>query len=173
MINNRLRYQSGMVMADLFQTDGITCACGCGNPLTGRKKKWYSAQCQEKAYHAFAVRKGDISVIRRLLFNIDKGACRECGAITDNWEADHIHPVSKGGGGCDISNFQTLCQDCHRQKTLLQRHRAAISSHADSILLIRSFVDVGDCIKRFLNASNDRQSLSVTLKPEYSGRLSK
>jgi 5-methylcytosine-specific restriction endonuclease McrA len=33
------------------------------------------------------------------------------------WEADHIVPVEKGGGGSGLPNFQTLCCACHRIKT--------------------------------------------------------
>jgi len=30
---------------------------------------------------------------------------------------DHITPISEGGHPFDESNLQTLCQDCHREKT--------------------------------------------------------
>lgn len=33
------------------------------------------------------------------------------------WDADHIIPVSEGGGGCGLSNYQTLCIRCHKIKT--------------------------------------------------------
>lgn len=33
------------------------------------------------------------------------------------WEADHIVPVSEGGGGCDFSGYRTLCIPCHKTET--------------------------------------------------------
>jgi len=33
------------------------------------------------------------------------------------WDADHIIPVSEGGGESDLSNFTTLCKTCHKIKS--------------------------------------------------------
>ena len=33
------------------------------------------------------------------------------------WHADHIIPVSKGGGESGLENFQTLCIKCHKLKS--------------------------------------------------------
>lgn len=33
------------------------------------------------------------------------------------WEADHIIPVSEGGGGCGPEGYRTLCLRCHRVET--------------------------------------------------------
>ncbi|XP_074607490.1 uncharacterized protein LOC141860323 isoform X2 [Acropora palmata] len=33
------------------------------------------------------------------------------------WEADHITPVSEGGGECGLENYRTLCIMCHRKVT--------------------------------------------------------
>lgn len=37
------------------------------------------------------------------------------------WEADHVQPVVKGGGGCGLDNLVTLCRACHGRKTRLAR----------------------------------------------------
>jgi len=37
------------------------------------------------------------------------------------WEADHVVPVSHGGGLTGLENFQTLCVRCHQRKTLVDR----------------------------------------------------
>ena len=29
------------------------------------------------------------------------------------WHADHVRPVYKGGGLCDLHNLRTLCLPCH------------------------------------------------------------
>jgi len=39
------------------------------------------------------------------------------------WDADHIVPVSEGGGECDLSNMRTLCLKCHRRFTAELRER--------------------------------------------------
>lgn len=42
------------------------------------------------------------------------------------WQADHITPVYKGGGQCDLDNLRTLCTACHHQVTTAQtKDRAA------------------------------------------------
>jgi 5-methylcytosine-specific restriction enzyme A len=32
------------------------------------------------------------------------------------WDADHILPVSQGGGECNLDNMRTLCLKCHRAR---------------------------------------------------------
>lgn len=118
MINEFKRYQTGLVLEDLFPSMGNVCACGCNRELPKGKKKWYSKECQIKALYQFYIIKGDVSFIRKSLFMMDKGFCRCCGQYDENWQADHIIPVSEGGGACDLSNFQTICTDCHLEKTL-------------------------------------------------------
>ncbi|PRW44334.1 DNA annealing helicase and endonuclease ZRANB3 [Chlorella sorokiniana] len=42
------------------------------------------------------------------------------------WQADHILPVYKGGGLCDVDNLRTLCVACHADVTKAQtKERAA------------------------------------------------
>ncbi|PSR54116.1 hypothetical protein AHMF7605_11600 [Adhaeribacter arboris] len=117
MVDNYSRYQKNLNLEDLFPVLSGVCACGCGNLLDNPRKKWYSNKCRDNSYIQFAIIKGNTGIIRKLLYQLDQGACRNCGVITPNWQADHILPVSNGGGACGISNFQTLCQDCHKEKT--------------------------------------------------------
>ncbi|NOQ71298.1 MAG: hypothetical protein GQ574_04825 [Crocinitomix sp.] len=65
----------------------------------------------------FYIIKGDNGVIRENLFQTDQGYCSHCGVYDEDWQADHIVPVSQGGGGCTLENLQTLCNDCHKVKT--------------------------------------------------------
>ncbi len=39
------------------------------------------------------------------------------------WDADHILPVTEGGGECDVDNIRTLCLRCHRLVTAQLRER--------------------------------------------------
>lgn len=119
-INKFARHQPQFKYHDYLPTrsDG-TCSCGCGVELTGRKTRWASKGCMDKSYHEYAIIKGNVSIIRMYLFEIKKGFCESCGQNCKDieWEADHILPVYKGGGGCDITGFQLLCIDCHKEKT--------------------------------------------------------
>lgn len=144
MINRFKRYQPGLTLATLYPALEGECACGCGEVLANKRRKWYSDQCREAAYINFAIVKGDTSVIRQQLYSLDEGACRCCGQITDDWEADHIMSVFEGGGACSLSNLQTLCKDCHQEKSQIVSHQRAISSQAASILRIRSLKPAGE-----------------------------
>ncbi|HEX4770969.1 MAG TPA: HNH endonuclease signature motif containing protein [Bryobacteraceae bacterium] len=42
------------------------------------------------------------------------------------WDADHILPVSQGGGECDLDNMRTLCLKCHRARTIAMRVRLPV-----------------------------------------------
>lgn len=121
-INPYSRYQKGLRLDHLFpeRFDGV-CACGCNRVLHGRRRRWYSDECRQTSYRVLCIIKGDTSVIRHQLELVDDGVCRSCGIKSENWEADHILPVHKGGGGCYLDNFQTLCKSCHIKKTILQK----------------------------------------------------
>jgi len=41
------------------------------------------------------------------------------------WEADHIIPVSEGGGCCGLDNYRTLCLRCHKRETASLAARTA------------------------------------------------
>jgi len=122
MINNFVRYQKSLAINDLYpKLESGKCSCGCGQNLVGLQKKWASKDCKSKALLQFYITKGDMSVIREVLFKLDEGYCRSCGVYDEKWEADHILPVFKGGAGLGIENYQTLCPHCHKIKTNLDR----------------------------------------------------
>lgn len=41
--------------------------------------------------------------------------CRHCGQPAT--DADHIRPIGNGGAARDMNNVQSLCSDCHDNKT--------------------------------------------------------
>jgi hypothetical protein len=49
------------------------------------------------------------------------------------WEADHIVPVSEGGGACGLDNYRTLCIWCHRTVTARMRRRRALPQSSKSV----------------------------------------
>lgn len=99
------------------------CRCGCRKKVVAPKRYWATTQCSTAASEYYSVIKGYQSVIRALLYHRDVGTCascaRDCGRR--NWDADHVLEVVRGGGGCDLSNFQTLCKECHEEKTTVLR----------------------------------------------------
>ncbi len=67
--------------------------------------------------------------------------CRKRGLSTHRmsfWDADHILPVSEGGGGCNLSNIRTLCEPCHKRATADLARRIAKRRVAERLLLSES-----------------------------------
>lgn len=111
--------------------------------------------CSETCVHEWRIRT-DPNYVRQQVEARDHGICAACGLDTaklrstlraqlpwdqfeqamrargfepfgHQWEADHIVPVSEGGGECGLENYRTLCLPCHRKATkqLHQRRKAA------------------------------------------------
>ena len=160
MIDIYNRYQKGLTLKHLFpiRNDGF-CACGCNHKLSGRKRRWATEKCQEKAVTAFYIIKGDSNFIRQKLFEKENGYCRSCGVFCDNWQADHIIPVFLGGSACGLDNFQTLCPECHKEKSYTDGHLKTISSQAACMLSQRRLFDFGAISCEFPKQSIEIQSL--------------
>jgi hypothetical protein len=155
-MNRNLRYQKGLTMNYLFPKLYGKCACRCGRELTGKRSKWASDFCRDKAFIKFAIIKGDSKIIRNEVFKRDEGFCSICGQYDINWQADHIIPVKNGGGGFDLRNFQTLCLDCHKAKTYKLSHHKAISSQAAKTRCILLACEPGADSSCFLKISYEK-----------------
>jgi len=57
------------------------------------------------------------------------------------WQADHIVPVSEGGGEADLANFRTLCTMCHVKETRKLEIRIRGKARAKGTKDIRLFMD--------------------------------
>ena len=119
----------------------------CGEQVPKGKRTWCGEECVDKALvicqPGFAAKK-----VRER----DRGVCSLCGTDTVAlrqrarrhrekleqckalgypgvwrkwWEADHIVPVSEGGGLCGLENYRTLCVPCHKRETAKLRKRLA------------------------------------------------
>jgi len=55
----------------------------------------------------------------------------------DFWQADHIKPVSLGGGCASLHNIRTLCDPCHQRETQRLMHDSRNMQH--DIADIRDF----------------------------------
>ncbi len=114
----------------------------CGQPVPKGRFTFCSAAC----VHEWKLRT-DPGYLREQVFARDRGVCALCGVDTEQlrkdkrkldyaarrqfekhwgprrhlWDADHIVPVSAGGGECGLDNMRTLCLKCHRAITVRQR----------------------------------------------------
>lgn len=107
-------------MAVLFPTvEAAVCACGCGQRLQGRSRRWASVDCTKFALAVYWIIAGRSSVYSYYLwvYNNYTVACVGCGIMGADYEVDHIWPVFAGGGLCWLGNLQQLCIDCHKAKT--------------------------------------------------------
>jgi 5-methylcytosine-specific restriction endonuclease McrA len=116
-------------IGDMFPVNGNICGCGCGAEITGRRRRWATDECKYFAQAVWGIVNGHSEIISSYL-NLYNGviACVECGLTNAYMEyanrlcvnsihKDHKIPVCKGGGGCWLSNYQHLCDTCHKQKT--------------------------------------------------------
>jgi len=114
-----------MSLSDLFPVrDDTFCSCGCGLIVKSPKKRWATIECRKRAVTLFLIVKGDSKTIRREVYNRDRGICNYCDNHVEIWHADHILPIRQGGSACDLDNFQTLCLECHKNKS-----RYSVSHH--------------------------------------------
>ena len=58
--------------------------------------------------------------LRRWVKDRDGWRCVKCGS-PGRLDVDHITPSWRGGDKWSMSNLQTLCRRCHREKTALER----------------------------------------------------
>lgn len=53
--------------------------------------------------------------VRKQVLVRDDYRCKLCGAYGN--EVDHMQPIAAGGAVLDPANLQTLCRNCHIEKT--------------------------------------------------------
>ena len=96
----------------------------CHKPCPKRRTRYCSDECFYR---------NTPSIMRNEVGRRDKGVCAMCGLDTKTlpkrhpygtpyWEADHIIPVSEGGGLCGLDGYRTLCRgagtnNCHAKVT--------------------------------------------------------
>ena len=69
----------------------------------GRRLSWYCMIDEKKNAHMWKI--------------MNKEEQRAIIPHTSKLAADHIMPIALGGAEFDIDNIQTLCTDCHKEKT--------------------------------------------------------
>lgn len=113
-----LRFSSAYVRKQVFERDkGICALCGCNaDKLEERVRRiWHKLKWERG-------RDNRMDRVRRLLGVLN---LRET-----LWNADHITPVVKGGGGCGLDNYRTLCIWCHKKETAKLRRNLSVKAKA-------------------------------------------
>ena len=96
----------------------------CGKALDGRKTAWCGRDCLRQV--RLLVHWGTIraSIRRR-----DKWKCVLCGRPAT--DVDHIVELADGGSFHDPANLRSLCDECHKAKTVAQRKARAERKKAE------------------------------------------
>ena len=86
----------------------------CGSQLSSRRTPYCSRLCQWRFQGGYFWDAARTYAIHR-----DRFTCRSCGHRfrVRALEVDHIVEIARGGPPLDPANLQTLCRDCHREKT--------------------------------------------------------
>ena len=131
------RQQKSLDFKVLWPKSTQVCSCGCGKQLPERRTRWATDSCNAYANQVDRIIRGDLAVVRRYLDLYYGKACAHCKRSDrqiydeeirhlpahhhrrkiNTLSVDHIIPVSQGGGGSWLSNFQFLCHNCHVIKT--------------------------------------------------------
>jgi len=113
-----MRYPRIRDTPERFDIDGRLLCRNCEEPVAKHRRHYCSEACMDEFNRNnswFWVRK---DVLRR-----DRYTCRICKTRMRKkfLDVDHIIPVQMGGQLFDKGNLRTLCKDCHKAKTELDR----------------------------------------------------
>jgi len=113
-----IRANGNVMRRKLFERDrGICVACG------------FRAEAFNQHLHSWYLERypDGYTCWRRTILHETRQMVENFGVNLNQslWEADHIHPVEHGGGGCGLDNIQTLCHWCHVRKTAEQARERA------------------------------------------------
>lgn len=106
----------------LFQRDKGICAL-CDSDTVDLKKQYDAIRTRLKQTHTYRYQDGEAGDFLKL-HGIPWGRI-----ISDWWDADHIVPVTEGGGECGTDNLRTLCIPCHKKETAELHRRLAHKRH--------------------------------------------
>ena len=70
------------------------------------------------------------AAVRRLVLDRDNWRCRACGRA-GRMEVDHVVPLRAGGDPYDPGNLQTLCRECHIDKSAAEHRREPTPAEAE------------------------------------------
>jgi len=97
---------------------GEKCCKVCMTLIPPRRSRYCSDECRLR---------NSPSWIAAVVLRRDNHTCQICGDTKSHMEADHIIPVSEGGGLCGIEGYRTLCRKCHGKESGALRKRLSIA----------------------------------------------
>ena len=78
---------------------------------------------------------------RKRVLERDGHRCRECGRA-GRLEVDHKQPLQRGGALYAGENLQSLCRDCHIEKTRRENSRPPTKAETDwKALVVSTYTD--------------------------------
>lgn len=131
----RLRSDPGYMRAQVWRRDrGVCASCGIDTTDVIKQIGQIRAQVQRdvriehypigndatKRYHRYLAAMEQHFQELLLAAGIDPSFPRSRDTL---WDADHIVPVSEGGGECGMENIRTLCWWCHQTETAKMHRR--------------------------------------------------
>jgi hypothetical protein len=127
LINRQLHHDTDWVISE----KGYHCKF-CGRLLReiNPRLRKFCPHCENEFFSHY-IQYDCWSWFRAKVFKRDRGHCVKCskdiGNIYNSWVCDHIIPLSKGGKDWledpEMTNFQTLCDDCNKIKTVVDLSR--------------------------------------------------
>ena len=131
------------IRRQLFELEGGICQI-CDRDMHQVFRRYKSLEAADRVQELMRIKMsvgGKPSEHQALLHNPKEGMF---------WQADHILPVSEGGGECSLHNLRTLCTPCHRKETALLRTRLKAAK------LSKAGAGSGDIAAMFGTAASSR-----------------
>jgi hypothetical protein len=120
LVNRQLHHDREWVITE----QGRHCKL-CGKPLrdVNPRLRKFCPHCEREFFNRY-VQYDCWSWFRERVKERDKNHCVRCGVdLGYTWVCDHIVPLVKGGKDWledpEMSNFQSLCEECNKEKTAL------------------------------------------------------
>lgn len=128
-----VRNNPGLMRQRVYQRDKGVCAmCGIDTAVLGRvlAKEWDRVKMARSAPE----RREREAFRQRYRWYFSRSSY---------WDADHIVPVSEGGGECSLENMRTLCVPCHQVVTreLAKRKASHRRQRHEGFGSIRAYLD--------------------------------
>ncbi len=87
----------------------------CFKPKQDGRVRFCSDECRKEFSQRFSYVIESWFSLRNEALERDGYKCKKCGREAS--EVDHITEIADGGGAWSLDNLQSLCNDCHKEKT--------------------------------------------------------